>query len=456
MLRRVILLVGPLAGAALGGAMLHSGWNSDAAWTAGVAVLTALWWVFEPIPIPATSLIPFAVFPLVGVLNADTVGAAYGDELILLLLGGFMLSSAMEKSGAHRRIAIAMVNLLGGRSGRRLVFGFMATSALMSMWISNSATTLMLLPIVMAIVEKAKSPRLTTALLLGVAYAASVGGTGTPVGTPPNLIFMQNYYEATGIEVTFLQWMSWTLPVVLLMVPLMGLWLTRNLPPGESIELPNVGAWRAEEVRTLLVFAATALLWVTRKDPFGGWSALVNLNDANDASVALLSVVAMFLIPNGRGGHLLDWESALGIPWGVLLLFSSGIVLARAFVNSGLSVAMGDMLAGWGGLPPLVIVGITCLSITFLTEVTSNTATANLLLPILAAAATSLGAEPKLLMVPATISASFAFMLPVATAPNAVVFSSQKLSVRTMAREGFILNLLGAVVVTCVCYAMFG
>ena len=455
MLRRAMLLVGPLVGAGLGGAMLHSGWSSDAAWTAGVAALTALWWVFEPIPIPATSLIPIAVFPLVNVLNADSVGSAYGDELILLLLGGFMLSSAMEKSGAHRRIAIAMVNLMGGGGGRRLVFGFMATSALMSMWISNSATSLMLLPIVMAVVEKTKSPRLTTALLLGVAYSASVGGIGSPVGTPPNLIFMQNYYEATGVEVTFLQWMSWTWPIMLVMIPLMGFWLTRNLPQGESIDLPNVGKWRAEEVRTLLVFAATALLWVTRKDPFGGWSALLNLPDANDASVALLAAVAMFLIPNGRGSNLLDWQTAKKIPWGVLLLFSSGIVLARAFVSSGLSSAMGEAISGWGHLPPLAIVGITCLSITFLTEVTSNTATANLLMPILAASATSLGVEPKLLMVPATISVSFAFMLPVATTPNAVVYSSQKISVRTMAREGFILNLLGAVVVTCICYAMF-
>jgi sodium-dependent dicarboxylate transporter 2/3/5 len=345
---------------------------------------------------------------------------------------------------------------MGGGGGRRLVFGFMATSALMSMWISNSATTLMLLPIVMAVVEQTENPRLTKALLLGVAYAASVGGIGTPVGTPPNLIFMQNYYEATGVEVTFLQWMSWTMPVVVVMIPLTAFWLTRKLQQEEQIELPSVGTWRAEEVRTLLIFALTALLWVTRKDPFGGWSSLAHLPDANDASVALLAVVAMFLVPNGRGGHLLDWETAVRIPWGVLLLFSSGIVLARAFVSSGLSRAMGDALAGWGHLPALALVAITCLSITFLTEVTSNTATANLLLPILAAAATSLDVEPRLLMVPATISASFAFMLPVATAPNAVVFSSGKLTVRTMAAEGVVLNLLGVVVVASLCYVLFG
>ncbi len=456
MLQRVMLFLGPIAGLLVGLAMLRSGWESAGAWTAGVTTLTALWWVFEPIPIPATSLIPIAVFPLVGVLDADSVGSAYGDKLILLLLGGFLLSSAMEKSGAHRRIALQMVTLMGGASGRRLVFGFMATSAVLSMWISNSATVLMLLPIVLAVVEKVKSPQLTTALLLGVAYAASVGGTGTPVGTPPNLVFMKIYQDTTGIEVTFLEWMSWSLPVVVVMVPLMGLWLTRNLREQESIELPSVGAWRAEEVRTMLVFAATALLWVTRKEPFGGWSKLADLPGASDASVALLAVVVLFVVPNGRGGRLLDWDTAAKIPWGVLLLFSSGIVIAKAFAGSGLSASLGGALAGWGHLPTFLLIGVTCLSITFLTEVTSNTATANLLLPVLAVAAVSLGAEPKVLMVPATISASFAFMLPVATGPNAVIFSSQKLTVRTMAREGFVLNLLGTVVVTCLCYVMFG
>ena len=456
MLQRAMLLLGPVAGLLVGALMLRSGWEAAGAWTAGVTTLTALWWVFEPIPIPATSLIPIAVLPLVGVLKADAVGTAYGDKLILLMLGGFLLSSAMERSGAHRRIALKMVTLMGGTSGQRLVFGFMATSALLSMWISNTATVLMLLPIVLAVVEKAKSPQLTTALLLGVAYAASIGGIGTPVGTPPNLIFMSNYTATTGIEITFRQWMLWTLPVVVVMVPLTALWLTRNLRHRESIELPSVGAWRPEEVRTLLVFAATALLWVTRKEPFGGWSGLLNLPGANDASVALLAVVALFVIPNGRGSRLLDWETASKIPWGVLLLFSGGIVIAKAFASSGLSESLGDALASWGHLHPFLLIGATCLSITFLTEVTSNTATANLLLPVLAVAAVALGAEPKVLMVPATISASFAFMLPAATGPNAVIFSSQKLTVRTMAREGFVLNLLGAVVVTCLCYFMFG
>ncbi|NOY42075.1 MAG: SLC13/DASS family transporter [Planctomycetes bacterium] len=450
------LIAGPLIAIGVGGFLFNSGSTSAVSWTAGITTLCAVWWIFEPIPIPATSLIPLSLFPLVGVLEPSQVGEAYGDKLILLLLGGLMLSSAMERSGAHRRIALSMVSLFGGSSGRRLVFGFMAASACLSMWISNMATTLMLLPIVMAVVEKVEERRLRIALLLGVAYSASVGGVGTPVGTPPNLVFMDNYQKVTGVEPTFTDWMSWALPVVLVMIPLVGLWLTRGLKQQTKIELPQVGKWRAEEIRTLAVFAATALLWITRKEPFGGWSEWLNLPYANDASVALLAVVAMFLIPNGRGERLLDWPTASSIPWGILILFGSGIAISKAFVSSGLSDSLGEAIAGIGQLPPLIMIGLVCLAVTFLTEITSNTATSNLLMPVLAAAAIAADIEPKLIMVPATISASFAFMLPVATGPNAIVFSSGQLTVRDMAREGLALNLIGVVVVSVICYLQFG
>lgn len=442
------LWLGPALAGILGFSLYAQGFPPAAAWTAGITTLTALWWVFEPIPIPATSLLPLALFPLVGVLTATEVGAAYGDDMILLLLGGLMLSSAMERSGTHSRIALGMVTLLGGTNGRRLVLGFMLASAGLSMWISNAATTLMLLPIALAVVDKVTDKHLSLALLLGVAYAASVGGIGTPVGTPPNLVFMQHYSAAVGHEVSFLQWMSWTLPIVGIMIPLVWLWLTRRIEATTKIELPPVGAWRSEEVRTLAVFGLTALLWITRTEPLGGWKTWLNLPDANDASVALLAVVVMFLIPNGKGERLLDWSTAVRIPWGVLLLFSSGIVIAEAFTKSGLSQAIGEQLAGFSTLPIPLLIGMLCLSVTFLTEVTSNTAMANLLLPILAATATATGIDPKILMIPATVTASFAFMLPVATAPNAVVFSSDRITVREMVREGFVLNLIGVVVVT--------
>lgn len=450
------LWLGPLAAAVVFWSLVSTGATSAVAWTAGITTLCAVWWVFEPIPIPATSLIPLALFPLVGVLEPAQVGQAYGDKLILLLLGGLMLSSAMERSGAHRRIALSMVALFGGASARRLVLGFMAASAGLSMWISNMATSLMLLPVVLAVLEGVEDRRLRVSLLLGMAYAASVGGVGTPVGTPPNLIFMNSYQAATGTEPAFSDWMSWALPVVLIMLPAMALWLTRNLQHKAALNLPEVGEWRAEEIRTLVVFAITAILWITRREPFGGWSEWAGLPAANDASVALIAVVVMFLIPNGRGEKLLDWETAARIPWGILILFGSGIAISRAFESSGLSESLGNSLADIGKLPPLLMIALVCAAVTFLTEVTSNTATANLLMPVLAAASLAAEIDPKLIMVPATISASFAFMLPVATGPNAIVFGSEQLTIRDMAREGFALNLIGITVVTIVCYLRFG
>ena len=450
-MRLVFLIGGPVLALALGFGLATSGQPSDVCWTAGVTLLCAIWWVAEPIPIPVTAMLPLAVFPLVGVLTPNEVGQAYGSPLILLYVGGFMLSMAMEKSGAHRRLALGMVNLFGG-GGRGLVFGFMAAAAMLSMWISNTATSLMLLPIALATLENTKDERLKIALLLGVAFACNVGGIGTPVGTPPNLIFMQVYRETTGTELGFLDWMRWGIPVVILFVPLIGLWLTRRLSAGEILELPAVGAWRTEERRTLIVFGLTAAAWITRNDPFGGWSTLLDLPQANDASVALLAVVVMFLVPNGKGERLLDWETAVRIPWGILILFGGGICIASAFVSSGISQIIGEALGALSGVHIVVLLGTICLSVTFLTEITSNTATTALLMPVLAAAGVGAGIDPRLLMVPAAMSASCAFMLPVATGPNAVIFASGHVPIRAMVREGFGLNLFGAVVITTVCY----
>ena len=453
-MQRLALFLGPLAALMLGLVLAANGAATGVAWTAAITLLAASWWIFEPVPIPVTSLIPLAVLPMVGVLTPAEVGESYGNPLILLLLGGFILSTAMERSGVHRRIALNMVTLFGG-GGRALVFGFMAASATLSMWISNTATTLMLLPIVLAVAEQTEDRRLQTALLLGIAYAGSVGGMGTPIGTTPNLLFMQVYAETTGVQLTFTEWMRMGIPVVVLLVPVIGLWLTRRVASTEKLSLPRPGAWRPVEVRTLIVFALTALAWVTRSEPFGGWSDWFGLETANDASVALLAVVLMFLVPDGRGGRLLDWETASRIPWGILILFGSGIAIARAFVNTGISTTIGETLAGLQHLPLLVVIGLLCLTVTFLTEVTSNTATATLLMPILAAATLASGLDPRVLMVPAALTASCAFMLPVATGPNAVVFSSNKIAIRTMAREGFVLNLIGVAMVTTVSYLLF-
>ncbi len=447
----LFLALGPLLAAITFALLISIGWQLPACWTAAITVVCATWWIFEPIPIPVTSLLPLALLPLLGILTPNEVGASYGSPLVLLLMGGFILSTAMERSGAHRRVALTMVHLFGGSSSKRLVFGFMAAAALLSMWISNTATTLMLLPVALAVLEKSTDDELAIPLLLGIAYAASVGGIGTPIGTPPNLVFREIYFQNTGNEIGFLTWMSWGVPVVLLMVPMIGLWLTRRLHFKGDVEIPQIGAWRIDEKRVFIVFSLTALAWVTRGQPFGGWSTWLNIPGANDASVALIAVILMFLIPNGKGARLLDWETAAKIPWGMLILFGGGIALAKAFVASGLSATLGDLLSGIAGWPIVLMIAAICLAITFLTEMTSNTATTALMMPILAAAAIAADIEPALLMVPAAMSASCAFMLPVATAPNTIMFSTGHFTTQVMAREGLVLNLLGVVVITTVC-----
>jgi sodium-dependent dicarboxylate transporter 2/3/5 len=450
--RQWALIAGPLLAIAVAAGMNQSGWEGQACWTGAVAILCVVWWIFEPIPIPATAIIPLAVFPLTGVLPQEKIAAAYGSELILLMLGGFILSAAMERSGAHRRIALGMVNVIGGTSSRRIVLGFMAATAALSMWISNTATVLMMLPIALAVIAQSPDKKLAIPLLLAIAYGSSIGGLGTPIGTPPNLVFMQQYESFTGTAVSFSQWMSWGLPVVLIFLPIAGLWLTRKLDYRGELTIPPAGDWRPEERRVLIIFGLTALAWVTRLEPFGGWSTWLSLKGANDAIVALVAVVILFLVPNGRGGKLIDWESAERVPWGILILFAAGIAIAQAFVESGLSRAIADQLAVLASLHPLVMITAIALTVTFLTEATSNTATTILLMPILASAALGAGIDPALLMVPAAMSASCAFMLPVATAPNAIVFSSGHVTIANMVREGLTLNLIGVVVITLVCY----
>lgn len=470
--RRVAFWCGPIAALAVGFISAAFGLETAAAKTAGVTTLCAVWWIFEPIAIPATSIIPFAAFPLLGVLDHKTVAQSYGHYMILLLLGGFMLSVAMERSRTHLRLALGMVRLFGNTE-RRVVLGFMVAAAVCSMWISNSATTLMLLPIALAVLRQAR-PQLAIPLLLGTAYAASVGGVGTLVGTPPNVIFAGIYAEQCDDpnRFTFATWMGIGIPVVVLMLPLLWLWLTRSLRSSDvRIEVPHPGPWRAEERRVLIVFAITALAWIFLKNPAGGWSYWLapavdpsftgpladpygNRLPIGSDTVALAAVLLLFVVPDGAGGRLLDWEWARKIPWGLLLLFGGGLAIAEAFEASGLSVALGSALAGVANWPTLPLMLVVCLFVTFLTEVTSNTATTSLLMPVLAAAGKAAEIDPAILMVPAALSASCAFMLPVATAPNAIVFGSDLVTTRDMVRNGFVLNLVGAVVVTTVCFLL--
>ena len=423
--------------------------------TSAVAILCVFWWIFEPIPIPVTSLVPMALLPLLGVISPADVGAAYGSPLILLLMGGFLLSKGMESTGAHTRIALTVVRLVGANEPRRLILGFMLAAALLSMWISNTATVLMLLPVALAVIASSSAPKaLAPPLLLGLAWACSIGGLGTPIGTPPTLIFMQVYEETTGTAVSFSEWMTWGIPVVALMVPTIALFLARQVPNDLTVALPDIGEWRSAEKRVLVIFALTALAWMTRTEPFGGWREWLDMPMANDAAVAFCAVIAMFVSRDKTGEPLISWEQASAIPWGVLLLFAGGITLAKGFVASGLSTQVGELLANLALVPTLFAIVMVAILVTALTEATSNTATTALLMPILAAASMAAQIDPLILMVPAAMSASCAFMLPVATAPNAVVFGTGQIGIQTMVRWGIWVNVLGVVVISAVVFGV--
>ena len=428
---------------------LHYGLSQDMVVTSVTATLCIVWWIFKPIPIPVTSLLPLALMPMFGVLTPAQTGAAYGSPLILLLLGAFILSRGMESTGAHKRVALGVIRLVGSDSPRRLVLGFMVSGAVLSMWVSNTATVLMLLPVALAVLDSAEQKeRLAAPLLLGLAWSCSIGGMGTPIGTPPNLIFMQVYEDTTGLTIGFIQWMSWGVPIVATMIAVAALWLTRSLPEKIKVTLPDAKAWHSAEKRVFMIFSVTAFMWMTRAQPFGGWRELLGVPSANDASVAFLAVIVLFMSRDDEGAPLITWQTAASIPWGVLLLFAGGICLASAFVASGLSAFAGEALAALANLPIYLMLLFICLAVTFMTEATSNTATTALLMPILAAAAIAAGVEPLLLMVPAAMSASCAFMLPVATAPNAVIYGTDRVAISTMFREGLLLNLVGAFVVS--------
>ena len=458
--RTSMLFLGPLLAALIGIGLLYAGHSAPICWMASITTLCAVWWITEPIPIPATSLIPLALLPLTGVLDRASVANAYGNYLILLLMGGFMLSRAMEKSGTHEKVALVIMRVVGADNPRRLIFGMMVATALISMWVSNTATTLAMLPVALAVLKVLKDDRVAVPMLLGLAFAANIGGIGTPIGTPPNLVFMGAFDELiekggdpTLTPWSFTRWMMIGLPVVVVFIPLLWLWLTRGLKGGAAVKLPAPTRWTTAQRRVLIVFITTAALWIFRSNPGGGWSSWLGAEpkQIGDSTIAALMVVVMFLIPDGNQSRLLDWKSASSIPWGILLLFGGGIALARGFVASGLSDLIAAQLIGITQIPVVLMILTICLLVTFLTEVTSNTAITVLLMPILASVALAADMDPAQLMIPAAMSASCAFMMPVATAPNAVVYSTGMIPMRRMNMEGFILNLTGAVVITMVC-----
>lgn len=447
------------------------------------SVLMAFWWITEAIPIPATALLPMCLYPLLGILPMAEVTRNYGDENIFLFLGGFLIAMAMQKWNLHRRLALHIVRLIGA-SPRRLVLGFMCATAFLSMWISNTATTMMMYPIAVAVILQLASEQgegltaahknFRTCMMLAIAYAASIGGLGTLIGTPPNIIFAGSvrklFPEAPPID--FLHWLAFGLPLILIFLPIAWLMLTRLLFPVTSdlfaggrglidLEVKKLGRMSTGERGILVIFLLTALAWIFRVDlelgflTIPGWASRLGLAEkVSDATVAMIAGTLLFFIPVNfrRGEFLLDWATAIKIPWGILLLFGGGIAMSAGFKATGLSIWLGERLATLGDWPPVAMIATVCLVVTFLTEVTSNTATATIFMPIMAATAQALHLHPFLLMIPAAISASCAFMLPVATPPNAIVFASGYVTVPQMARVGIWLNLIGVVLITVIVY----
>lgn len=443
---------------------------SDEGWlTAAVALLMAIWWMTEALPIQATALVPLGLFPALGVLDAQSAAAPYADRMIFLFMGGFFIAVTMQKWGLHKRIALKIISLVG-TSSNRLVLGFMLAAAFLSMWISNTAAVAMMLPIGLAVSEMfkpldQKGPyEFGIALMLGVAYGASIGGVSTLIGTPPNAVLAGAASEILDIQIGFVEWMGVGLPFTVLMLPLTWLLLTRVLyPPGNLagnagalIEREQSGLGRTSrgEKLTALVFGLTALAWVLRQEKTFGELTIPGLETwlpfLDDSTIAMLAAVILFLLPVDwrKGEFVLDWQTARKIPWGILVLFGGGISLARAMDQSGLAAWIGSAVSALEAVPTLVIIAAVVTLIVFLTELTSNTATTNMAMPIMAGAAVGLDMPPLLLMATAALAASMAFMLPVATPPNAIVFGSGYLTVPQMSRAGIVLNLIAIVAIT--------
>ena len=436
------------------------------AWTAAVTVLCMVWWVCESVPSAATALLPLVVFPLSGVLSEREVAAAYGDPVILLFMGAFMASTAVERWGTHRRIAHAIVGHIGSASGPRILLAMMLTTMVCHFGVNNTAIALMMTPVALAIAERDASGKLAVPLVLGVAYCASIGGIVTPISTAPNGIFQAVYKELVGHTIPFYKWMIVGGVAAVFMVIATWVVLAWSIRGVSSVHMPEEGQWTTPQLRTLFVCGLAAIGWITRDIPYGGWQQwapqVAGKPAAGDMTVAVCAALLMFLIPSGErsesgkrtDSRLLDWKTAVTIPWGVLVLFGGGIAIAKAFEASQLSNVVGQAVYGIQDWPPLLLISVLCLAVTFLSEFTSNTATAAILMPILGAAAKSNGMDPAFLMFPATLANSLAFMMPVGTPPNAIAYGTGRVRMIDMVRYGFILNLIGVLVVTLVCWKL--
>jgi sodium-dependent dicarboxylate transporter 2/3/5 len=434
---------------------------------AAVAALMAVWWLTEAIPIPATALLPIALFPVLGVMNGADITRAYGHHLIYLFLGGFLIAVTMEKWNLHHRIALHTIRLVGV-TPQRIVLGFMLATAFLSMWISNTATTMMMVTIAAAVLHEVEQQveqkpgglRFGVGLMLGIGYAASIGGVATLIGTPPNAIFAGVVERTYGYSISFLDWMSFGLPLAMVMLLITWLYLTRTMFRSEVAQLPGgkafihdqlerLGPMTREEKRVAMVFCGVAALWILR-----GVYQPAALHMVKDSTIAISGALLLFLIPVNlaKREFLLDWQTAVTIPWDIIILFGGGFALAQGFQDSGLTGWLAQRLTVLQGIDLVVVIAAIAFLVIFLTEVTSNTATASLMLPVMGALAVAIEVHPYGAMVAAVVAASFAFMLPVATPPNAIVFSSRYVTIIQMAKAGLWLNLIGAVLITVFVY----
>ena len=481
-------MIGLILGIVLPALMLIIGPPGDLSWaawlTACLLVLMATWWATEAIPIPATSLLPLIILPVgaailsygervedpaFAALSPRSISASYADPIVLLLLGGFIIALGVERWNLHKRIALNIVDRVG-TSPKALIFGFMLATALLSMWISNTATSLMMVPIAIsaAAALNDKDGKFTTAILLGVCYSASIGGVATPIGTPTNLIALKWLQEQTGEGIGFWQWMTFGIPTAALLVPAAWWAVTRGLPKlagGEAMaasvheDLLELGPIKTPEQRIAIVFGIIATLWVIRLPAANllesaGFPVFAAYGGQADTVIALFGAVLVFLVPAGGEERraLMTWEEAVKLPWGVIILFGGGIALGKAMHATGLSDWIGQQMEALNFLPPLLIVVFVVTLVIFLTEVTSNVATMTTLSPIIGSLAVAVGAAPQSLFAPAAVAASCAFMLPVATAPNAVIYATGKVPISQMIQQGFRINLMGIVIISAVGY----
>jgi sodium-dependent dicarboxylate transporter 2/3/5 len=442
------------------------------AWAvAAITVLMAVWWITEAIPIPATALLPIPLFPILGVMPAKQVTGSYGDEVIYLFMGGFFLAVAMEHWNLHRRVALLTVRIVG-TSPTRMVLGFMIAVAALSMGISNTACAVMMVPIGIAVisqitgltikdihdagVEKKHATNFAKALMIGIAYAASIGGVATLIGTPPNMIMKGMVQEMYKIDISFGQWFIFGFPLALILLAFAWVFLVKVLfPMGDlklagsreliSDEIKKLGPLTRAELSIAVIGTVMAVMWIAR-----GFIKIDALKYVSDTTIAIFGTMLLFLVPVNfkKGVHILEWKTAVKIPWDIVLLFGGGITLASGFSKTGLALWMSSKLAQLSGVDIIIFVLIVALLTTFLTEVTSNTATATLLVPIMGAAAIAIGVHPFATIITACVSASFAFMLPVATPPNAVVFGSGYLKIKDMAYAGVAMNFVGGILIT--------